>query len=639
MLSAEFAEVKRLRSGGKHAAAFALIQASAIRSDEDAFEAMVCLFTSGNFEEMLNYAGRHGWQSAWAANAGQALSLLARREDPRAALALARDAVKDSGAPFDAVAVHLILLQINGLHEEAAAYVKNHLQNLPANEVFLAIVVAELAAAEQDWVRAYALALTVLAADLNNLRAFAILAIASFELGSTQESLGYAMRAALINPEVPMVALQLMRCHNKFGDYYASLAACNKVRDPQTITPEMHAERGVAYARLGFREKAIDSFRRALESPSKPVTAIREMLGLLTGMGDRAELQQFLRQHQREIYGDIESVYVLGLDALRRGELEESSQLFRQSLALNVAQQVPLTLLQWPVPEPRVRHDREQLDLLDHRGKLPVGALPAAQLLRGFAARGGSADDAIAPADLGEGEVLRKALTDLHYCPDQPFTGKALGDNDYRALEAEYFAASPSLLVIDNFLSDSALAALREFCEEATVWRSYNNENGYMGTTLGSGFAPRVLLAAAGELRRAMPRVIGQHALTQAWAFKYDQRLRGINLHADFAVVNVNFWLTPDDACLDKESGGMLIYDIPAPRHWMFQDYNGDPGKMEAYIAEHNARPRRVSYKDNRCVLFDSTLLHTTDRFSFKPGYRNRRINVTLLYGKTLGTN
>ena len=136
-----------------------------------------------------------------------------------------------------------------------------------------------------------------------------------------------------------------------------------------------------------------------------------------------------------------------------------------------------------------------------------------------------------------------------------------------------------------------------------------------------------------------MPRAIGPHALTQAWAFKYDQRLRGINTHADFAAVNVNFWVTPEDACLDKETGGMLIYDIPAPRHWTFEDYNGDPGKMEAYITENTAQARRVAYKENRCVVFDSTLLHTTDHFTFKPGYCNRRINVTLLYGRTLSTD
>jgi len=33
-------------------------------------------------------------------------------------------------------------------------------------------------------------------------------------------------------------------------------------------------------------------------------------------------------------------------------------------------------------------------------------------------------------------------------------------------------------------------------------------------------------------------------------------------------------------------------------------------------------------------VIFDSDLFHETDRLSFKEGYQNRRINVTLLYGE-----
>ncbi len=638
MLSAEFAEVKNLRSSGNHAAAFALIQAGNIKSDDDAFEAMVCLFTSGNFADVIDFGGRHRWQTGWAIKAGQALHMLAQRADPRAALMQARAAINEPGAPHDAVAVFLILLQINGLLDEAAAYVRAHLQRPPAGEVLLSTAVAEIAVASEEWGRAYTLGLAVLASDPDNLRALAILSIASFELGSAHESLGYALRASQVNPEVPMVALQQMRCHNKFGDYYAALAAFNKVRDPGAITPEMHAERGIAYARLQFQQKAIESFTQALASPRKPVTAMRGMLATLQAAGDRSQLQTFVGRHEREIYADIESVYTLGLQALGSGELEQSSRLFSRSNALSTAQHGPLGMLQWPVPEPRLRHDREQLDLLEHRGRLPANALSALNVLRNYSGRGGSADDAIAPADPREADALRKALTDLHYCPDQPFSGKALGDNDYRALEESYFASAPAVLVIDDFLSDSALATLREFCEEATVWRSYN-PNGYVGATLGSGFAPRVLLSIADELRRAMPRVIGAHALTQAWAFKYDQRLRGINMHADFAVVNVNFWITPEDACLDKDTGGMVIYDVPAPRDWTFEDYNGDPGKMEAFIAENNAQARRVPYQENRCVLFDSTLLHTTDRFSFKPGYCNRRVNVTLLYGRTLSTD
>jgi hypothetical protein len=32
-------------------------------------------------------------------------------------------------------------------------------------------------------------------------------------------------------------------------------------------------------------------------------------------------------------------------------------------------------------------------------------------------------------------------------------------------------------------------------------------------------------------------------------------------------------------------------------------------------------------------VLFNSDLFHKTDSYRFKPGYENRRVNVTILYG------
>ena len=47
----------------------------------------------------------------------------------------------------------------------------------------------------------------------------------------------------------------------------------------------------------------------------------------------------------------------------------------------------------------------------------------------------------------------------------------------------------------------------------------------------------------------------------------------------------------------------------------------------------HNAGAKKVPHLANRCVLFDSKLIHRTDEMHFKPGYENRRVNVTLLYG------
>ena len=61
--------------------------------------------------------------------------------------------------------------------------------------------------------------------------------------------------------------------------------------------------------------------------------------------------------------------------------------------------------------------------------------------------------------------------------------------------------------------------------------------------------------------------------------------------------------------------------------------YNTDEQAMRDFLATSGAKPITVPYRANRAVIFDSDLLHETDRFRFRPGYENRRINITYLYG------
>ena len=130
--------------------------------------------------------------------------------------------------------------------------------------------------------------------------------------------------------------------------------------------------------------------------------------------------------------------------------------------------------------------------------------------------------------------------------------------------------------------------------------------------------------------------MFASHPLTQLWAFKYDSQLPGIGLHADFAAINVNFWITPDDANLDPKSGGLVIWDKAAPLDWDFAKYNNTDtiaARFE-FLAHAGARSVTVPYRSDRAVIFDSDLFHETDRIVFKEGYLNRRINITLLYGQ-----
>ena len=41
-----------------------------------------------------------------------------------------------------------------------------------------------------------------------------------------------------------------------------------------------------------------------------------------------------------------------------------------------------------------------------------------------------------------------------------------------------------------------------------------------------------------------------------------------------------------------------------------------------------------VPHKQNRMVIFNSNLLHKTMDPKFRPGYQNRRINLTFLFGE-----
>ena len=125
-------------------------------------------------------------------------------------------------------------------------------------------------------------------------------------------------------------------------------------------------------------------------------------------------------------------------------------------------------------------------------------------------------------------------------------------------------------------------------------------------------------------------------SLRKIWAFKHSERVGGVPIHADFAAVNVNFFITPDDANLDPDGGGLVVWNVAAPPDWDFRTFNRDEDALARLVAEDGRPPLRTAHRQNRAVIFNSKLVHRTDDLHFKPGYLNRRINVTLLYGKRM---
>ena len=209
------------------------------------------------------------------------------------------------------------------------------------------------------------------------------------------------------------------------------------------------------------------------------------------------------------------------------------------------------------------------------------------------------------------------------------------GTWDAAAVERQYLDRPPGVVVIDDFLSQDALENLRCFCLESTVWFGNRYAHGRLGAFFHDGFNCPLLLQIAEELRAAFPRVIGdRYPLRQLWGFKNGADLPGDSTtHADFAAVNVNFWITPDSANLDPAGGGLVVYAVDAPRHWDFHMYNSSPDIIKAFLAGQQAHRMIIPYRQNRAVIFNSDLFHATSALRFRPGYENRRVNVTMLYG------
>jgi len=290
----------------------------------------------------------------------------------------------------------------------------------------------------------------------------------------------------------------------------------------------------------------------------------------------------------------------------------------------------------------KLRHDIEQLEYLKETG-IPVPDID------GLIAEHRALEAAL-PADLGDGAVVGLHAAEIlrvgghynrctHRAEAPAMEGGVLNpDLDPEAITRDYFAHGAGVTHIDGFLRPEALSNLRRYLLESTIWHDAEHPNGYVGAYIHDGFDCPLVLQIAEELPRLLPGIFREQPLLQLWAYHYDSRLPGIGMHADFAAVNVNFWLTPNEAMLDPESGGMRIWDVAPPAEWGPADFNNaDPvtkQRIDHYLASRGARELVIPHRQNRVVIFNSDLFHRTDDIRFREGFANRRINVTMLYGR-----
>ncbi|HVV26981.1 MAG TPA: tetratricopeptide repeat protein [Rhizomicrobium sp.] len=349
-----------------------------------------------------------------------------------------------------------------------------------------------------------------------------------------------------------------------------------------------HTNLGVAAKLRGDFRAAEQSFRAALKIAPGSAAVRRNLGSVLEQAGDLAGAEQQYRHALANAPDDPHTRKYLGGVLLEQGRLDDAFAVFMEHAQRHHGAGASPA---GPVAEHKRMHDREQQAWLGDPGRDP-GRL----FIMG-------------------GERLAGAA--INRQPDAA---------------DRWNRARPPVVVIDDFLTTAALDALRRFCLGSTIWRA-TFPGGYLGALPEHGFAVPLLAQLGEELAAGYPEIFAGHPLLQLWAFKYGRTPTGIRMHADFAAVNVNFWITPDAANRDPDRGGLVIWDKPAPPDWDFETYNNDRQAMLSFLAQSGAKATTVPYRANRAVIFDSDLFHETDRIDFAEGYENRRINITFLYG------
>ena len=286
--------------------------------------------------------------------------------------------------------------------------------------------------------------------------------------------------------------------------------------------------------------------------------------------------------------GIVEAHINLGLALATQGRLAESHASFNRHAALVYGK--PGAPAGTPL---KIQHDQEQRQYLESGGP-----------------------DANFAADLRGDRVA----------------GNAVNPNFRDRIASLWQTNSPQYVVVDDFLTDEALTRIRRYCWGAPIWNFANNSH-YIRAMPEHGFACPLLLQIDEEMRNVYATILKQLPLRYWWAFKYEAERLGTHVHADFAAININYWIAPDEANLDPNTGGLIIWDKPAPLSWGYKEYNCSPQSARDFLKQTGAKSVTVPHRANRAVIFNSNLFHETDKISFKPGYMNKRINITMLYG------
>ena len=484
---------------------------------------------------------------------------------------------------------------------------------------------------------------------LKDERIFSNYGILLKDIGKLQEAEFFTQKAITLNPNFAMAYYNLGSILKARRNLKGAEISIRKAI-------ELNPNFAIAYSNLGNILKDLGKLKEAELSHLKaielnPNLALAHLnLGyILIDLGKLKEAEISTRK-AIELNPNTPRVNeTLGLILLEKKEYDLSLKYFSKSAALlNHREEKESNKKRFSIiSKAKIEHDIEQFEYLASKSDDGKKFIDLAKKYKKIATEiNWPSESSLISLNNRHQDLLKDSYNRLLNIIKAPRLKEGAVNNalDTKKITNDYFNHEFGLTYIDNFLSTKALNSLRNFLYESTIWFDVKKD-GYLGTYLIDGLANPLIFQIADELREKFPKIFKSHTINQIWAYKYDSRaknkdssLKGINVHADFAAINVNFWVTPKEANLNPKSGGLIVYDVEAPEDWNFNTYNNNEKRIREELKKSKGKTKVIKYNENRAVVFNSNLFHETDSYEFKEGYKNRRINVTILFGRREGS-
>ncbi len=440
------------------------------------------------------------------------------------------------------------------------------------------------------------------------------------KLDRTADALECFQKAVACRPDMAEAHIALGRSLHALGDSSKALACFDRAHDLNRESAEAEYEKGCVFQDQGRWQAAESAYRGALALRPDFHEAQNNLGRALLAQGRYEEGQRAFWQAMQSRFGEVADCAEPLLETrdeapddrnptrrITRFQILDRQQQLRHLLDLKLVEQSFNRL---------VERYRSVVDDFGDEAEL----------------------ERRSPLTADQAERIGSSLHKVIHYEDAPrLAGPAVNPNlDFEAIEQNYLSSTTPAVYFDDFLTPDALRGLWRFCRESTIYFG-SDPSGFVASQMSDGFNCSLMYQIAEEVKQGFPRILGPHHLSDIWSYRYKAASAGVVAHTDLAAVTFNFWITPDEANLDPDSGGLIVYKSEPLPGWDWKVINTQKNLPEVQdrIQRHleGAEQIVIPYRENWAVLFHSNLFHKSDALRFKEGFETRRINISLLFG------